>query len=91
MVPLEEAKHAYKKLLVSYDILCKEFNHPSPTSDILDKEYIKILLCIGIIKLAYMKEKNNNYNLRKIGFIVEESNFKESQVKKMNVLLKKMN
>ncbi len=93
MLPLEEAGIAYKKLLVSYDVLCKEFEKPSPSPDVLDKEYVKILICVAKIRIAFMKEQHNEnkYNLRRIESIVQESNYKETQVKKMNEIFKKMN
>lgn len=93
MLPLEEARLAYKKFLISYDILCKEFEHPSPTSTILDKEYVKILVYESKIICAYLKEKQNDneYHLRRIKSIIQESNFKMIQIQKMNVLFKKMN
>lgn len=93
MLPLEEAKFAYKKLLFSYDVLCKEFEKPSPSPYVLDNEYLNILIFATQIRIAFMKEQHNEnkYNLRRIESIVQESNYKETQVKKMNEIFKKMN
>ena len=93
MSPLEEARLAYKNLLNSYDVLCKEINHPSPTSNILTHEQLKIYIHELKIKCAHVKEQQNNneYNLRRIESIIQESDFKVLQVKKMMEMFKKMN
>jgi len=93
MLPIEEARLAYKNLLISYDVLFKEINHPSPSSDILTHEQLKIYIHALKIKCAHVKEQQNNneYNLRRIESIVQESDFKLLQAKKMMEMFKKMN
>jgi len=93
MSPLEEARLAYKNLLNSYDVLCKEINHPSPSDNILTHENLKIHIYALKIRCAHVKEQKNNneYNLRRIESIIQESDFKVLQVKKMMEMFKKMN
>ncbi len=93
MLPVEKARFSYKNLLISYDILCKEFESSCPSEDIVTHEYLKILIYASTIKCAHVKEQQNDnkYNLLRIESIVQESNFKVLQVKKMMDILKKMN
>ena len=93
MLPIEEARLAYKNLLISYDILRNEFENSCPSEEIVTNEQLKIYIHALKIKCAHVKEQQNNneYNLRRIESIVQESDFKLLQAKKMMEMFKKMN